>query len=104
MCCILGRNQDYLDLAINHTLAVVRTREWLTSVPHILKPSVPITPTFTKHKMTMNPSFVARFVTESKRGLKKGEEFLGPILRERSSKMDTLGGEWPDKPVSVGQI
>ena len=54
--------------------------------------------------LTLNSSFVARFVTESKRGLKKGEEFLGPILRERSSRMDTLGGEWSDKPASASQI
>ena len=54
--------------------------------------------------LTLYPSFVARFVTESKRGLKKGEEFLGPILRERLSKMKTLAGEWPEKPVSVGQV
>ena len=54
--------------------------------------------------LTLNSSFVARFVTESKLGLKKGEEFLGPILRERSSKMDELGGEWRDKPVGVVQM
>ena len=54
--------------------------------------------------LTLDSSFVARFVTESKLGLKKGEGFFGPILRERSSKMDELGGEWRDKPVGVVQM
>ena len=51
--------------------------------------------------LTLYISLVARFVTESKKGLKKGEEFLGPLLRERLGQMDKFGGEWSDKPVGV---
>ncbi|CAL1693826.1 unnamed protein product [Somion occarium] len=74
------RHEEYLRLAITHTMTVARTRNLLTWFPEPLKP------------------IIGFFVNESRRGLKHGKAYLGPTIQDRLNKMRDFGADWSDKP------
>ncbi|KAI0080654.1 cytochrome P450 [Panus rudis PR-1116 ss-1] len=74
------RNQKYLDLAVNHTLAVARTRKLLTWFPEPLK------------------WVVGQLVNESRRSIKLGLLYLQPLIDDRMAKLREYGEDWMGKP------
>ncbi|KAK0226712.1 cytochrome P450 [Armillaria fumosa] len=76
----LCRNQEYLDLNINHVINAFNCAYLLNLLPDFLKP------------------IVAFFTTPRRRAVAKAEEFLGQNIRERLHQEDIHGKDWPGKP------
>ncbi|KAK0196192.1 cytochrome P450 [Armillaria mellea] len=76
----LCRNQEYLDLNINHVINAFNCAYVLNLLPDFLKP------------------IVAFFTTPRRRAVAKAEEFLGQNIRERLHQEDVHGKDWPGKP------
>ncbi|KAI0071569.1 cytochrome P450 [Panus rudis PR-1116 ss-1] len=74
------RNSKYLDLAINHTFAITRTRKLLAWFPEPLK------------------WIVGQTINESRRSVKVGLLYLQPMIEERMAKIREYGDEWDGKP------
>ncbi|KAI0071573.1 cytochrome P450 [Panus rudis PR-1116 ss-1] len=74
------RNSKYLDLAINHTHTVSRTRKLFTWVPEPLK------------------WIVGQFIKESHRSVQLGLYYLQPLIEERIENLRKYGGAWTGKP------
>lgn len=49
-------------------------------------------------------SFVAPFITNITHSIKRGMEYLAPIIEERRRLLDKYGDEWVDKPVSRSHL
>ncbi|PBK82189.1 cytochrome P450 [Armillaria gallica] len=76
----LCRNQEYIDLNINHVINAFNCAYVLNLLPDFLKP------------------IVAFFTTPRRRAVAKAEEFLGQNIRERLHQEDVHGKDWPGKP------
>ncbi|PBK94111.1 cytochrome P450 [Armillaria gallica] len=76
----LCRNQDYIDLNINHTINAFSCAYILNLLPDFLKP------------------IVAFFTTPRRRAVAAAEKFFGQTIRERLHQEDVHGKDWPGKP------
>ncbi|KAJ7501714.1 cytochrome P450 [Mycena galericulata] len=74
------REQEYLDLCVNYTVAVFTRGLLIGLLPRFLKP------------------IFAPLLTPRKRFLRHALKFLGPTINERLEKEKVHGRDWPDKP------
>ncbi|KAF8270428.1 cytochrome P450 [Lactarius quietus] len=76
----LCRDQNYLDLNVNFTIDVIKNSTILKMFPKLLRP------------------IVARVICGVPSQIRQVEEFIRPIVEERTAKMEEFGENWDDKP------
>ncbi|EKM60083.1 uncharacterized protein PHACADRAFT_206285 [Phanerochaete carnosa HHB-10118-sp] len=76
----LCRNQEFLDISVNHTTDVVKTGLILGVLPASLKP------------------IVNRLINRVDRTIDRTYDLLSSTIDERRSMMEQYGDDWPDKP------
>ncbi|KAJ7254606.1 cytochrome P450 [Mycena rebaudengoi] len=76
----LCRNQKYLDLAIDYTIAIFARGTIISLLPNILKP------------------ILGPIISTRKSTCRRALRYLGPMLNERLAKEAELGGDWEGKP------
>ncbi|KAJ3488343.1 hypothetical protein NLI96_g2934 [Meripilus lineatus] len=74
------RNAEYLNMAIFHTMDVMKTRNYLSLVPQPLKP------------------IFAPLVNSSQRTMRQCKRLLGPMIEERFRLLREHGQDWSEKP------
>jgi len=76
----LCRDQDYLNLNLNFTVNVIKNATILTMFPKPLRP------------------VVARVISNLPSQIRKQEEFIRAMVKERFARMEEFGENWDDKP------
>ncbi|KAJ7445670.1 cytochrome P450 [Mycena latifolia] len=76
----LCRNEAYLKVSIEYTVAVFKRGAIINLYPPFLRP------------------VVGRLMSPKEQALRDVLKFLGPIISDRLAKEDELGPNWPDKP------
>ncbi|KAF8844224.1 cytochrome P450, partial [Paxillus ammoniavirescens] len=76
----LCRNPEWVDLAVNFTLDVVKGGVMIGLFPKAMAP------------------LVARFLTNVPGSARRGMKHLGPIIEERRKHLEEHGKDWADKP------
>ncbi|KAJ7486984.1 cytochrome P450 [Mycena latifolia] len=76
----LCREQEYLDLNINYTVAIVMRGLLIALLPRFLQP------------------ILGPLISTRKSSLRHGLKFLGPVIDERLENEREHGRHWPDRP------
>ncbi|KAJ7435664.1 cytochrome P450 [Mycena galericulata] len=76
----LCRDQEFLDMALKHTVNVFTRGQIIGVLPGFLKP------------------ILGPFIATRKNFLRHALKFLGPIINERLKNEQEYGGNWPERP------
>ncbi|KAH9849240.1 cytochrome P450 [Lenzites betulinus] len=76
----LCHDEEYLDLAVQFAIDVMKDKDTLDNFPQSMK------------------GFVSRIYSLGRRGLRRSAEKLKPTIDQRKSMAEKWGDDWPDKP------
>ena len=94
-----GRNPDWIDLNIRHSLDIVKGGLIAGFFPAFLRPYVaPLD--CSRHRFRQQVDrLVIRFLTNIPRSVARGVRLLDPIIEERRKRLNEDEKNWGDKPV-----
>lgn len=94
-----GRNEPYLELAIEFTMDIMKDKVMVDLLPSFARQCVALAHTMFIATQMLH-STVSSFASRAKKSVRRGGQYLKPILNERKEMLIEYGDGWKDKPVS----
>ena len=94
----LGRDPDWMDINIEHSLYVIKGAVIVRQFPAFLKPYVPCI-CLSEIPLPTCDRLAARLFMKTIESNKCGRKLLGPVIEERLSHLNEYGNQWANKPV-----